>query len=125
MENSKKWLLGGFSEAEVAVLRQTANEIDFPQPIVILPNQVNLTIGDILAGRSGRGSSEPFAQRLILFFHFQRSELSKFIVVYKSLGLPRPFFAAVTPYSIHWSLRKLMRDLAEERAEIEMRKTQD
>jgi hypothetical protein len=125
LENSKKWLLAGFSEAEIAVLRQLAGEIGFPDPILISPNQMDLTIGEILAGKSGHGQAEPLSQRLILFSDFQRSEISGFIVVYKFLSLPRPFFAAVTPYSSLWSLRKLLHELAEERAEIAAQKTQN
>ncbi len=122
MNQSKQWLLAGFSEAEISTLRKVAREIEFPAPTIILPRQIDLTLEEILAGHSGNADPQAFAERLILFSNFQRSEISGFVAVYKSLGLPRPFFAAVTPHSIRWTLRKLLSDLAEERAEIEGKK---
>ncbi len=122
MKKSKKWLLAGFSDEEISVLRKVADEIEFPAPVVISPSQADLTLEEILDGQEGHSDWQQFDTRLVLFANFQRSEISGFVAVYKTLGLPRPFFAAVTPHSIRWPLKKLLTDLAEERAEIEAQK---
>ena len=123
MDDPRQWLLAGFLEEEISLLRQIAEDIEFPAPIVVSPAQVDLTIEKILLGEKGHSNLQAFDDRLILFSNFQRPEISGFVTVYKALGLPRPFFAAVTSHSIHWTLRKLLTDLAEERAEIEAKKS--
>jgi len=118
----RQLLLGGFTDHEKTILGQFIEDIEFPPITEIMPNQSGLTIGEIIKGKAGSGEGKPFAERFIIFHNFQRSEISAFISVYKTLSLPRPLFAAVTPYSIKWTLEKLLHDLTEERNEIAAQK---
>ncbi len=115
-------LIAGFTEEEKTVLSKFIKEIEFPAFVEISPNQSKLTISEILKGKMGSIERKPFAERFIIFHNFQRSEISAFISVYKTLNLPRPLFAAVTPYSINWTLEKLLHDLTEERNGIATQK---
>ena len=118
----RRLLITGFTEDEKAVLSKFVKEIEFPAFVEISPNQFQLTLAEILKGKPGSGEGKPLTERLIIFHNFQRSEIAAFISVYKTLNLPRPLFAAVTPYSINWTLEKLLRDLVEERNEIAAQK---
>ncbi|WP_125138075.1 DUF3783 domain-containing protein [Petrocella atlantisensis] len=45
-------------------------------------------------------------------------ELNDFVRSFRTLGLPSPLFAVVTPLSINWPFHELLKDLLEERAMI-------
>ncbi len=122
MSEDRHLLLGGFTDREKAVLIKFIKEIEFPAFVEISQNQAKLTIAEILKGEMGSGEENPFTERFIIFHNFQRPEITAFISVYKTLNLPRPLFAAVTTYSINWTLEKLLHDLTEERNEIASQK---
>ncbi|NOY77982.1 MAG: DUF3783 domain-containing protein [Calditrichaeota bacterium] len=118
----RQLLLGGFTDHEKAILSRFVEDIEFPPIMEIEPNQSGLTIAEIVKGKKGTGEGKPFTERFIIFYNFQRPEISAFISVYKTLNLPRPLFAAVTPYSMKWSLEKLLHDLVEERRKLAAQK---
>jgi hypothetical protein len=49
-------------------------------------------------------------------------ELNNFVINFKTLGLPNPLFAVVTPISINWPFHELLKDLLEEKAMIALKK---
>ncbi|MBU4318247.1 MAG: DUF3783 domain-containing protein [Proteobacteria bacterium] len=71
--------------------------------------------------QSGRGLSSGLDCAIILA-GITENELHRILSAFRGLGLPRPFWATLTPISQTWTLSALIAELKKERAAMEKRK---
>ncbi len=72
---------------------------------------------DLLARPDQSGINyESEMERAVILSGITEKELQKILSAYRRLGLPRPLWAALTPFSEKWSLSALIEELKKERA---------
>lgn len=61
-------------------------------------------------------------ERAVILSGITESELQQVLSNYKGVGLPRPLWATLTPFSENWTLSTLLEELKNERIAMEQRK---
>jgi len=118
----------GYSEEEMDRFRTFHETDDFPPPEAITPEQTGLTVGEILAGQTGTSPAQlPAVRTILLPARSTDRGIKAYLDGFKSTGLPRPMFAAVTDTNRGWRFTDLVEHLQEERSEImeEIRKRKE
>lgn len=118
-------LIFGYQPEEIDKIKEYLATIAEIPLIVIEPDTVQTLIKDFVHNEVVKHTvSEPITEHAILFNAVSEFELNQFVHNYRSLQLPRPLFAMVTPTSREWSFQTLVKDLQEERAMFEKMRNQ-
>jgi hypothetical protein len=83
------------------------------------------TLKELLAlpGGYGRGEHSDLG-RAVIMSGLTQAELHRFMSAYKSAGLPKPLWAALTPTSESWKLKDLLDELSAERQAMQNKRSQ-
>lgn len=109
----------GYDPIALSAIKKFAASIGISEIIDIKHNQLFNTLRQLIDG-TGNVSSKDITHKspAIVFNAVTNGELNQFVREFRSLNLPRPLFAMVTPTSINWKFADLVDDLLEERAAI-------
>jgi hypothetical protein len=115
MSDKARLLIYGFSDSQYQRIEQRLAQIGVPAPARLERRHGSAVIGDVL--RRGTVGAEELDcdERLVLFYKVSDAGVSSLMRVFKSLEVPKPIFAVVTPTSITWTLAELMQHLIEEK----------
>ncbi len=123
MEREKSILAYGFTKDEINLIEVLVIRYKIKKLICISNNMGDSIVRDIL--------SEVFVvsdevnlpdEKLLMFDQFLDRELSIIVDAVKSTIKGYPIMATITPISINWSLKYLMKHLIQEREEFKLRK---
>ena len=118
-------LVCGFTPSEQKTVMKLLDAIHLTDVPIIFATDADteIRIGELLAlpSQSGRDTDCDTARAIVLSGVTER-ELQKIFSSYKGIGLPRPLWATLTPFSENWALSNLLEELKKERAEMEERK---
>lgn len=94
---------------------------------VVKPEEVGLSVGALaeLSGAvlAGKGSSEPFAEEMLVLCGVAQDAFHSFLAQLRARGVPVTLKAVVTEHNTLWSFARLHENLAEEhRAMLEAKK---
>ena len=112
-----KLLLAGFNKYELEQLTDFANSQKIENIIIINKNDEEKIVGDLVK-EANIEINEILEEKLILFYGMTNKQITKFIDGYKKNKLDKPLFAVVTPHSIKWELKTLLKHLNEERKQM-------
>jgi hypothetical protein len=109
-----KILVAGWDKQEFDKICKFADKQKIETIIIINKNDENKTVSDIIKNENNLFGNI-LDEKLILFYGMTNKKISDFINGFKKLSLTYPLFAMVTPHSIKWELKKLLKHLNEER----------
>ena len=124
MYGPRAMLVCGFTSPEQKTMMELLDTIQLTDIPVIFATDadVGTSLGEllILPGQTGR-DTECDITRAVVMSGITEDELQRILANYRSSGLPRPLWAALTPLSESWALSSLLEELKKERAEMEKR----
>jgi hypothetical protein len=124
MYGPRALLVCGFASAEQKVVMELLDAMEMTDIPVIFAGDADTEkcIGELLMlpGQTGRNTECDIA-RAVVMSGITEGELQKILSSYKTTGLPRPLWAALTPLSEKWDLSALLSELQKERAEMAKR----
>ncbi|MDF1616266.1 DUF3783 domain-containing protein [Petrocella sp. FN5] len=118
-------LVYGYDETALDKIKNYASNYDIFELVLVTPT----TMGNALERLINHTDKPTFGiewvdTQAIVLNAVSPQELNDFVRNFKTLGLPRPLFAVVTPLSINWPFNELLKDLLDERAMIASKQKQ-
>jgi hypothetical protein len=114
-------LVCGFAPSEQKTVIKLLENIRLTDVPVIFAADADteICVGELLTlpNQSGR-NTDCDIERAIVLSGITEKELQKILSNYKGSGLPRPLWAALTPFSENWPLSSLLEELKKERIAI-------
>ena len=109
---------GMSAEEQDAVYSLIQNGLPDQVPVIFVSGEmVDKSLKEILSLDGGYGRGQPSTtQRSMIMSGFSEQELHWLIANYRSLELPRPLWATLTPISEKWDIKHLLEELAAEDA---------
>ncbi len=85
-------------------------------PVIFVPDRdADRSLLEVLAMPHGSGKGLPSSlDRAMVLSGFTQRELHGLMAAYRKSGLPRQFWATLTPTSESWTVRELLKELARE-----------
>ena len=119
-------LIYGYDALALNSIKKYAADMGLDDIIEVKKDQTSNTLRQLIEGTGNLSTkAEAPASPAIVLNAVSNAELNGFVHNFKTLGLPRCLFAMVTPTSINWQFKELIKDLLEERAMFEkMRREQ-
>ncbi len=111
-------LASGFAVGEQPALRAVVERARPGVPLVFAGGEHgSRTLAELLAlaDGTGAGADSPLPRAVVLSGLTER-QLQLVMAGYRTTGLPRPLWAALTPTSERWTLAQLLEELAAEAA---------
>ena len=113
-------LVFGYDALALNTIKSYAANLGVEKVIEIHKNQAYNTLGQLIDGKGNTSPKEvTHTTPAIVLNAVSNAELNQFVHNFKTLNLPRPLFAMVTPTSINWKFHDLVDDLLEEKAMFE------
>ncbi|MFH1138465.1 MAG: DUF3783 domain-containing protein [Pseudomonadota bacterium] len=125
MHGPRGLAVAGFSTEEQRLLLDLIEKtIAPPLPVIFVgPSQAGMTVLDVLGLPDRFGLLEQSSSpRTVLMSGLLETELRDLMSAFRSIGLPRPLWATLTPFSEKWTLRDLLTHLAEEAEAFQRRR---
>jgi len=126
MYGPRGMLVCGFAPAEQDAIMKFLGDILLADLPVIFATTANSEerLGDLLTrpDQSGR-NADCGPVRAIVLSGITEKELHRIISAYRDVGLPRPLWASLTPFSEGWTLTALLEELKKERIAMGKNKT--
>jgi hypothetical protein len=109
---------GMSAEEQEAVFSMMQNGLSDQVAVIFVSDEmVDKSLKEILSLDAGYGKGQPSTiHRSMILSGFSEQELHWLIANYRSLGLPRPLWATLTPISEKWDIKHLLEELAAEDA---------
>ena len=109
---------GMSAEEQEAVFSLIQNGLSDQLPVIFVSDDmVGKSLKEILSLDAGHGKGQSSnTHRSMIMSGFSEQELHWLIANYRSLGLPRPLWATLTPISEKWDIKHLLEELAAEDA---------
>lgn len=113
-------LVFGYDPIALNTIKDYASKIGVEPVIEVKSDSTYNTLQQLING-TGNVSKQAlkYTAPAIVLNAVSSAELNQFVHNFKTLGLPRPLFAMVTPTSINWKFQDLIEDLLEEKAMFE------
>ena len=104
----------GFSPSEQKIMMKLLDTIQLTDIPVIFAtdSDTGICLGEllILPNQSGR-DTDCDIERAVIMSGITEKELQQILSNYKDVGLPRPLWATLTPFSESWTLSSLLEEL--------------
>jgi len=111
-------LVSGYNEKELTLILDYTKKVGI-ENLIEVKNQ-EMTLKQIIDAVKDDIINE-INEKAIVLNAISDKELNAFIHDFKTLGLPRPLFAVVTPTSINWKFKELVMELLEEKKAFQNR----
>lgn len=112
-------LVVGYTNEELNILIPFIESSNIPEYLIIPKEKFGLSVETLLQGTEEvKEFDGAIVPKALIMSGFTQKEIHNFVQNYKSLSLPMPLFAVVTPTSKKWKLGKLLKELALERAKM-------
>jgi hypothetical protein len=111
-------LASGFAAGEQATLRTVVERARQGSSLVFAGSEhAARTLAELLVEPDGTGAGvDSSLPRAVVLSGLTERQLQAVMTGYRAAGLPRPLWAALTPTSEHWTLARLLEELAAEAA---------
>jgi hypothetical protein len=124
MYGPRAMLICGFTPSEQKTMIKLLDTIQLKDVPVIFATDADteICLCELLTlpNKTGRNTNCDIERAVVLSGITER-ELQQILSSYKGSGLPRPFWATLTPFSENWALSTLMEELKKERIAMEKR----
>jgi hypothetical protein len=125
MYGPRSILVCGFPPAERDTIMKLLDSIQLKDLPVIFTTAADSEerLGDLLTrpDQSGR-NADSGSVRAIVLSGITENELHRTLSAYREVGLPRPLWASLTPFSETWTVSALLEELKNERIAMEKNK---
>ncbi len=119
MYGPRALLVCGFTPSEQKTLMKLLDAIQIKDVPVIFATDADTEkcLCDLLTlpNQTGRNTNCNI-ERAVVMSGITERELHHILTHYKGTGLPRPLWATLTPFSEHWALSALLKELNNERS---------
>ncbi len=114
-------LIAGFSALESELLIMTAKEVGIDECLYIDETRMKMIIEKIISNEKGNEDVAFMKQKnqVILFNASSQFEIQQFVTAARAKVEGRPLIAMVTSTSIKWTFEALVKELKQERFELE------
>jgi hypothetical protein len=117
-------LVCGFTPSEQKTVMKLLDTIQLTDVPVIFATAADTEtyLGELLTlpNQSGR-NTDCNIERAVVMSGMTEREVQQILSNYKGVGLPRPLWATLTPFSENWALSTLLQELKKERIAMEKR----
>lgn len=112
-------LVYGYGKHHTSAISEAAQAVGIDAVLSLETHHLGVRIRDLLDGSVTQGSFEhEVAEPIVVMSALSDAEMNGFMDRFRTLGIPRPLFAAVTPTSRNWRFGDLALELGKERREI-------
>ncbi len=116
-------LIAGFSALEAELLSMTCKEVGIDECLYVDESRMKMVIKTIITNEKDNDGVD-FAKdkdQVILFNATSQFEIQQFVTAARAKLTGRPLIAMVTPTSNKWTFEALVKELKQERFELEKR----